>query len=286
MKKSVLITGVSSGIGQDTASYLLDNGYFVFGSVRTEEDAKKLSQKWSDNFKPLIFDVQDELAIDNAVKEVQKVVGDTGLFALINNAGIAVSGPLKHISLDRFREQLEINVIGLIRVTQKFLPILGGDLNSPFPPGRIINISSISGLISNPFMGPYSASKHAVEAISDALRRELTLYGIKVVTIEPGIVRSEIWNKAKEEKYEFGSTDYDRFLAKREKIIEGIQKRAIPTRMVSSVIHKALVSRNPKTRYVVAKRPWLVKLFAYLLPDKLLDRLILRNMKGDNIRAT
>ena len=286
MKKNVLITGVSTGIGKDAVEYLLDNDFFVFGSVRTREDAQKSSNRWGPDFHPLIFDVTDEIAVSEAVEEVKEKVGEEGLFALINNAGIAVSGPLKYISTKRVMHQMEINVAGLLLVTQKFLPLLGGEIPSTIPPGRIINISSISGLIANPFMGPYSASKHAVEALTDVMRREFIIYNIKVIGIEPGLVKSEIWEKAKKEKYEFGSTEYDQILEKRRRIIEGMQNRSISTRKVSKSILKALLSKDPKTRYIVARKPWLIWLFAYILPDRFLDRLIFRNMKGDNIRAT
>ena len=283
--KHILITGVSSGLGQHAAKHLLNNGYSVFGSVRKLEDAYALLTEFPDQFTPLVFDVTDHQAIDAAFDIVKEKVSATGLTALINNAGMAVSGPIKHIPLERFRHQFEVNVLGLVKVTQVFLPLLGGETGSPYPPGRIINISSISGLIANPFMGPYSASKFAVEAISDVMRREFSIYNIKVICIQPGVIRSEIWGKARHEPRDYGNTDYDHILAKQDDIIDSIEKRALSPEFVSRAIENALTQKHPKSRYIIAKKSWMIRLIAHVLPSNIADRLFTRNMKSDNIRA-
>ena len=283
--KYILITGVSTGLGRDAAAYLQEKGFHVIGSVRKAEDAARLEKELGPAFNAVVFDVTDDQAIRSAYSEIRDIVGQHGLYGLVNNAGIAVSGPLKHVPISRWEEQFQINVLGLIRVNQIFLPLLGGEKGTVFGPGRIINISSISGLIANPFMGPYSASKFAVEAVSDVMRREFSIYNIKVVCIEPGVARSEIWDKALGENTEYGQTDYDHLLSKREKIIEGLKARAINASIVSEAIYKGLTLDRPKTRYIVAKKAWLIKLIAYIIPDRWADRTFTRNMKKENIRA-
>lgn len=283
--KYVLITGVSTGLGYHAAGYLLENGFSVIGSVRSAEDASRARADLGERFFPVIFDVTEEDAIKGAVSEVSRIVGQDGLFALVNNAGIAISGPIKHVPWERWDLQFKVNVMGLVSVTRYFLPLLGGEKGSPFPPGRIVNISSISGLIANPFMGPYCASKFAVEAINDVMRREFSIYGIKVICIEPGVVRSEIWDKARKEPRDYGKTDYDHLLAKQDEIIDGLKARAIEPIHVSRAIHKALVKKRPRLRYLVARKSLTLNIIAYLIPGRIMDRLFLRNMKSDNIRA-
>ena len=184
MVKYIVITGVSTGIGRDALNLLHKKGYNIFGSVRKEADAKKLSESYPERFTPLIFDVQNH---DEVVKAA-KVVFETCdvLHALINNAGIAVPGPLQHMSEKDFERQLDINLKSVRRITNLFLPLLGAAPNFKNVPGRIINISSISGLFNSPFNGAYSISKHALESMTDVYRRELRRYNIKVVAIEPG----------------------------------------------------------------------------------------------------
>ncbi|MFN2136433.1 MAG: SDR family oxidoreductase, partial [Candidatus Promineifilaceae bacterium] len=181
--KTILITGVSSGIGLATAAALVEKGYRVFGSVRREEDARQVENQLGDLFTPLLFDVTDSAAVSDAVAQLSTALDGSGLYALINNAGVVIPGPLKYMPLDDFRAHFEVNLFGLLDVTQQCLPLLGAELNSPHPPGRVINISSTSGRVAYPFMGAYAATKHALEALSDSLRREMLLYGVEVVVI-------------------------------------------------------------------------------------------------------
>ena len=276
--KYILITGVSTGIGYATAKYFLERGYFVFGSVRKKSDGDRLLKDFASNFKPLIFDVTNDEAIQNAVLEVQHIVGDNGLAGLVNNAGIAVSGPMQHVPIEKLEYQLNVNVLGVVRVTQAFLPLLGAVENSTFPPGRIIQISSVSGTISAPFMGPYSASKYALEAISDALRRELSIFNIKVVVIQPGPIQSDIWDKIISADDYYPDTSYAPILAKRKKGIAKTGENAIPAIRVAEKIWAGMELKNPKTRYLVDKAAWKMKVYQKL-PDKILDNAVTKPFK-------
>ena len=277
--KHILITGASTGIGYTSAKYLLDKGFFVFGSVRKSSDAEKLEKDFGTNFKALIFDVTDDNAIRQAVPIVEKIVGKNGLAGLVNNAGIAIFGPMQHVPIEKLRFQLDVNVLGVMRVTQAFLPLLGATENCPHPPGRIIQMSSINGKLSPPFTGSYAASKFALEAISDALRRELVLFGIKVVIIEPGPIKTPIWDKAlAEDSSEFLDTSYGRILSKRNKSLQKIAATAIPAEDVAKKVYNSLILKKPKTRYFVAKKSWLYKLYT-MLPDKILDNATTKSIK-------
>jgi len=274
----VLITGVSTGIGYAAAVDLAGRGYHVFGSVRTQADADRLQAEIPTHFTPLLFDVTDETAVRAAIARLTQLVGENGLVALINNAGISVPGPLAHISLADFRQQLEVNVVGLLAVTQACLPLLKKR------PGRIINISSVSGKIVYPFMGAYAASKHAVEALSDALRRELMLYGIEVIVVEPGTTRTPIVGKFAAQVMKYGETDYGRFLAGLAEQVEKREKSAMPVARVTAVIRAALESQSPKTRYPVPRKWFTGWLLPRLLPDRWFDRLIARQLGLKNER--
>src|SRR5215471_12890363 len=187
--KSVVITGASTGIGHSCAKLLLDKGYRVFGSVRKEADAERLKGEFGANFTPLLFDVTDEAAVLAAAREVRTALNGETLAGLVNNAGIAVAGPVLELSADEFRRQMNVNVIGPIITTQAFGPLLGADRTLKGPPGRIVMISSVAGRNGNPLLSAYVASKHALEGLSESLRRELMLFGIDVVIVAPGPVR-------------------------------------------------------------------------------------------------
>ncbi|CAI8155959.1 MAG: Putative oxidoreductase SadH [Bacteroidota bacterium] len=280
MVKYIVITGVSTGIGRDALSLLHKKGYNIFGSVRKEADAKKLSESYPERFTPLIFDVQNH---DEVVKAA-KVVFETCdvLHALINNAGIAVPGPLQHMSEKDFERQLDINLKSVRRITNLFLPLLGAAPNFKNVPGRIINISSISGLFNSPFNGAYSISKHALESMTDVYRRELRRYNIKVVAIEPGPIQTAIWQKSLNSMDKYSHTDYNDVLQKANMMIEKSENAALPVSQISNLILKCLTTRNPKTRYIVHKNKLLFKLLAYYLPDRLVDWFIHRTLTRGN----
>src|SRR6266446_9282013 len=196
--QSVVITGASTGIGWATAKLLLDRGFCVFGSVRKQADAERLKREFGANFIPLLFDVTDEAAVLAAARQVRAALNGETLFGLVNNAGIAVAGPVLELAADEFRRQMDVNVIGPIISTQAFGPLLGADPSLKGPKGRIVMISSVAGKNGNPMMPAYSASKHAIEGLSESLRREMMLFGIDVVIVAPGPVKTPIWSKAEE----------------------------------------------------------------------------------------
>jgi NAD(P)-dependent dehydrogenase (short-subunit alcohol dehydrogenase family) len=272
--KNILITGVSSGIGYATAQALVERGYHVFGSVRRLEDAERVQEELGENFTPLLFDVTDSQAIAAAVEQVADAVGDKGLYALINNAGIVIPGPLKYTPLDEFREHFEVNLFGLLDVTQQFLPLLGAAEESPYPPGRIINISSTSGRVAYPFMGAYASTKHALEALSDSLRRELMLYGVDVIVIQPGTTNTPIKHKFANQVRKYEETDYGPIFIGLEEQMAEREKTGLPVQKVVEAIVTAVESPKPKTRYAVPRK-WLSSwIIPRLLPDRWLDRLV------------
>jgi NAD(P)-dependent dehydrogenase (short-subunit alcohol dehydrogenase family) len=277
--KYIVITGASSGIGYDAARYLIERGFHVFGSVRKQADGERVQSELGEQFTPLLFDVTDSGAVETAVSQVTQKVGKAGLAGLVNNAGIAVAGPLMHISLDEFRQQFEVNLFGLLDVTQQFLPLLGAVPNASHPPGRIVNISSVSGKIVYPFMGPYAASKHALEALSDALRRELLLFGVDVVVIEPGSVQTPIWDKAQDLNTEqYNDTAYKGMLDGMKRVFVNQGKTGIPVEKVSEVIYEALTKEKPKTRYVLARKLLTSWLLPRYLPDRRFDKIIAQRL--------
>jgi NAD(P)-dependent dehydrogenase (short-subunit alcohol dehydrogenase family) len=279
--KYLLITGVSTGIGYAAAADLAGAGYHVFGSVRSQADADRLRQEIPANFTPLVFDVTDQVGVETAVTTIAQTIQPHGLTALINNAGISTPGPLQHMPLDQFRYQFEVNLFGLLHVTQQCLPLLGAKPESGQPPGRIINISSVSGRIAYPFMGAYAASKHALEAMSDSLRRELLIlgYGIEVILIEPGTVQTPIVGKFGEQIAQYLDTGYGAILQKVAQEAAEREEKALPVTAVTDIIREALESKRPRTRYPIPRK-WLSGwLLPRWLPDRWFDRLVVRKLE-------
>ncbi len=286
--KNILITGVSSGIGLATVHFFLDQGYFVYGSVRKKEEADALQKQLGDQFFPLVFDVRSNESILAAAKKVEDHLAGAGLMALVNNAGIAVSGPIQLVDLQEFEKQLDVNVMGLVRVSQAFLPMLGAALPKRANPGKIFNISSVSGLFTAPFLGPYCASKYAVEAISDAMRRELSIFGIRVVSIEPGPIQTPIWEKAVAQTNTYPGSAYAPILRSTEKLIKNSEAKSIPARRVAEVIFKALKRSSPKARYIVTKGKlgqWLLfNLVPYWLVDYFIANALQKRLDKEEAR--
>ena len=268
-RPNVLITGVSTGIGFDATRYLIARGFHVFGSVRKQADAERLKKEFPAEFTPLLFDVTDAAAIAKAVEQVRQQIGDRGLAALVNNSGISGAAPLMHVPLDEVRRMFDVNVFGLLQVTQAFLPLLGATKNCPHAPGRVINISSVSGGLVFPFVGVYGATKHAVEALTDGLRRELAISGIQVVGIEPGVIRTPMWEKSSEADTRFAHTAYAPMMAKLPGITAETRRKGDPVERVSRAIHRAIAAPRPKTRYPLT---FLWRL-SRVLGDRALDRL-------------
>lgn len=270
MSKSFVVTGASSGIGRDIARDLIAHGCHVFGSVRKATDGQALQAEFGEAFTPLHFDVCDEAAIRAAVEKVRGQLGDQGLAGLVNNAGVGPCGPLMHMPMDDFQRLFDINVAGLLRVTQAFLPLLGAGQSQSNAPGRIVNISSISGRVTVPMAAAYAASKHAVEALSDGMRRELSIYGVHVAVVEPGPTRTSIWDKASTEA---GAGDYAAgdYAESMRALLQMAEREAVhgrPVSAVSAVVRHALLSDRPKARYPM-EPIWFISKF---LPTALLDR--------------
>jgi NAD(P)-dependent dehydrogenase (short-subunit alcohol dehydrogenase family) len=277
--KFVVITGVSTGIGYAAAQALVERGWHVLGSVRREEDGARLQAEFGELFTPLLFDVTDETAVQRSANEVATVLNGRGLTALINNAGIAVPGPLLNLPLADFRRQLEVNLVAVLSVSQAFLPLLGARKNAGHPPGRIINISSVSGSITYPFMVPYAVSKHGLESLSNGLRRELMIYGIDVIIIAPGSVQTPIWEKANQmDVNQFAESDYVETLATMQQVMVQNGRTGMPVERVTKAILAALESPKPKSRYVLARK-WLTGwLLPRWLPDRWIDRIMAARM--------
>jgi NAD(P)-dependent dehydrogenase (short-subunit alcohol dehydrogenase family) len=283
MKKIVLLTGTSTGIGYDAARELIANGCHVFGSVRSIADGERVRQALGDAFIPLVFDVTDSDAIAAAVAKVEAIVGAHGLAGLVNNAGIAPLGPLMHAPIGEFQQLLDINVTGVLRVTQAFLPLLGAKRGCTHAPGRIVNISSTAGSLVTPMGGAYSASKFALEAMTDALRRELSIYGIQVSAVEPGPIRTPIWEKVGQSGVfsRYDATDFAAPMAAIGELADLGAKQGKPAETVSAAIRHALLGPKPKLRYPL-NPAWYIGKF---LPTRLLDKMLCRKFGLRAVRA-
>jgi len=272
--QSVVITGVSTGIGWATAKLLLDRGFRVFGSVRTQADADRLGSEFGPNFTPLLFDVTDEAEVLSAARDVRAALNGETLFGLVNNAGIAVAGPVLELAADEFRRQIDVNVIGPIIATQAFGPLLGADSSLKGRPGRIVMISSVAGRNGNPLMSAYSASKFAIEGLSESLRREMMLFGIDVVIIAPGAVKTPIWSKAEEVDISgFSNSPFFPALQRIRKFMLQLGETGLPAEKIAEAIAVALTSANPKFRYQITPDP-MRHLITGVLPKRLVDRII------------
>lgn len=278
--KAVVITGASSGIGEACALHLDELGCRVFAGVRRPADGDALRARASDRLTPVLLDVTDPAAIRRAAETVDAAVGAAGLAGLVNNAGIGGGGPLEIVALDELRRVFEVNSIGPVAVTQALLPLLRRGR------GRIVNIGSIAGLAATPFVGPYAASKFALEALTDAMRLELRPWGIQVSIVEPGAVASRIWEKARRRADQMEAEAdpqmkayYGTAVARVREAIERAARRAIPARCVAEVVAHALFAPRPKTRYLVGWDARLRAALAAWLPDRVQDWLLARILK-------
>ena len=270
--EKVVVTGASSGIGKATCKKLIENGYFVFGSVRKKTDAETLKNELGLNFIPLVFDVKNISEIKLAAKVVEKKLSGNRLTALINNAGIAVIGPLQYLPIEDFRNQIEVKLFGTFACIQAFLPLLGSDQSLAGPPGRIINISSaLGGKIGAPFFGAYCSSKHALEAMSETLRRELMIHGVKVSIIAPGAIATPIWDKVNPslEQQKYKNTEYKGSLNKALDLIQNLGKHGLSVEKVANKILIAIKAKNPKIKYYFFGD--ILLMLIYFLPTKFLD---------------
>ena len=270
---TVLVTGASTGIGEATALHLKELGFDAVGAVRKDEDAERLRSK---GLRTVKLDVTDADSIAAARREL----GEAPLAGLVNNAGIAVAAPLEFLPLDQLRRQLEVNVIGQVAVTQQFLPALRAAR------GRIVNVSSIGGRVALPLVSPYNASKFALEAISDSLRRELRGQGVEVVLIEPGAIKTPIWGKGNEtaDQIQEGMPPEAEQLygpmiaALRRETVKISEQTGIEPREVAEVIGRALTAKKPRTRYLVGREAKIRGAAARVMPDRMMDRAIVKQL--------
>ena len=275
---SVVITGASTGIGWAPAKLLLDRGFRVFGSVRKQADAERLKGEFGANFTPLLFDVTDEAAVLAAAREVRAALDGETLFGLVNNAGIAVAGPVLELAADEFRRQMDVNVIGPVIATQAFGPLLGADPSLSGPKGRIVMISSVAGKNGNPLMSAYSASKHAIEGLSESLRREMMLFGIDVVIVAPGAVKTPIWSKAEEVDISvYKNSPFFPALQKIRKFMLQFGEGGLAAEKIAATVAEALTSAHPKVRYQIAPDP-IRHLATSVLPKRMVDRIIAKRL--------
>jgi NAD(P)-dependent dehydrogenase (short-subunit alcohol dehydrogenase family) len=277
--RDVVVTGVSTGIGLETTRLLISNGYRVFGSVRKQTDADRLQKEIGDRYVPLIMDITDADAIQRASEKVGALLGSNRLAGLVNNAGIVVSGPLLHLRPSELRRQLEANMIGPMMVTQAFSPLLGTDNKRTGPVGRIVNISSTVAKVVPPLLGAYAASKWGFEGMSEALRRELMLFGIDLVIIEPGAVNTALYDKGeKEDLSEFKLTPYWEAIENFQKYVVKEGRKGLPPERLAKAVYVALTASKPKTRYAVVPQRFKNWTVPRLLPTRMVDGAIAKQM--------
>lgn len=276
--RSVVVTGASSGIGRATALHLCARGWRVFAGVRRDADAEALrSEAGPGGLEPLRLDVVDPASVEAAAGRVAEAVDGAGLHGLVNNAGIVRPGPLEFLASDDLRDQLEVNVVGQVAVTRALLSLLRTAR------GRIVNVSSMGGYVSTPFLGAYGASKFALEAISDSLRRELRGSGLEVVVVQPGSIDTAIWTKGEQRAEELlarlperAHALYGEAVRANLDTVRKTAARGIPAERVAQVVERALTARRPRTRYRVGPDAHLSRMLAWLLPDRALDVFVAR----------
>jgi NAD(P)-dependent dehydrogenase (short-subunit alcohol dehydrogenase family) len=275
MAKSVVITGASTGIGRASALTMDRLGWQVFAGVRRKSDAASLRAESSDLLLPVILDVTDRESIQAALQVVSERVGTSGLGGLINNAGIPYGGPVEYLSLDEVRREFEVNFFGVIAVTQAFLPLLRRGS------GRIVNMSSVAGMLATPFLSSYSATKFALEALSDCLRIELKPWHIQVSVIQPGAIDTPIWSKGRKILDDLINRAPPEGLELYGSAISNMKFLIAPhgasTEVAARAVAHALASARPRTRYAIGFEGALMR-FVSRLPDGLRDRLILSRL--------
>jgi NAD(P)-dependent dehydrogenase (short-subunit alcohol dehydrogenase family) len=276
----VLITGASTGIGAACAIGCAERGMTVLAGVRDLVAGDALQATGGKAIIPVQLDVTDGESITNAADVVARHVGEAGLSGLVNNAGIAIGSPLELIPLQQLRRQLEVNVVGQIAVTQAVLPLLRRAR------GRIVNMGSIAGRGTIPMMGPYSASKHALEALTDALRLELYPWGIEVSIVEPGAIATPIWDKSMQISLDVesempadGRHLYEAAARSVREAVGQAAARAIPADAVVKAVLHALTAKRPNTRYLVGRDAKLRAVMLRWLPDRLQDWILKKVLK-------
>ncbi len=276
--QSILVTGASTGIGRACAVRLAASGHRVFGGVRTDADAVRLAEHGGGSLHPVLLDVTDQAQIDAVAEQISRDGG--GLYGVVNNAGVAYGGPIEYLPVDVWRDQFEVNVFGQVAVTRTMLPLVRKSR------GRIVFIGSIGGKLATMMMGPYNASKFAIEAIGESLRQELRPWGIGVSVIEPGAVKTEIWEKGRETadrlERELPAEAVERYSPHITAIRKGIEmqdKSGVGPDKVAEAVDHALFAPRPRTRYLVGTPARVQSAMVRILPDRSREA-ILRRIAG------
>ncbi len=279
--RAVLVTGASTGIGQAIAIHLDELGFRVFAGVRKDVDGERLRTTASERLRPVSLDVTSSESIAAAAAEVVDVSGEKALAGLVNNAGIAVSGPLEFMPVEELRRQLDVNVVGQIAVTQAFLPMLRRAR------GRVVNMGSVGGRIALPLLGPYAASKFAMEALTDSLRREVRRWGIEVSIVEPGGVATPIWDKSAAAADELldgmppeANELYGDLIGAVRKEAQKTGEEGLPPLEVAKAVGHALSAEKPRTRYLIGRDAKSRVAIARVTSDRAFDSLIARSLTG------
>lgn len=277
MPRNAVISGASTGIGRSIALHLDGLGYRVFAGVRRDADAEDLRAAASQRLVPLRLDVTDAAQLAEAARAVEAGVGDEGVQGLIANAGIGGGAASEFIEMDVLRRLFEVNVFGVAATTRAFMPLLRRGS------GRVVFMGSNAGYVTSPFIAPYAASKHAIEAMADALRRELRPWDIQVALIEPGSVATPIWDKGRSESRRLrqalpaaGRQLYDPLFDALEAYLDQTAARGVPPERVAEAVSHALTARRPRTRYRIGFDAKLTWWLSKLLPDRVMDAFLAR----------
>jgi NAD(P)-dependent dehydrogenase (short-subunit alcohol dehydrogenase family) len=284
--RHVLITGSSTGIGKACAIYLAERNFSVIAAVRRPSDGQQL-ESLSKNLRTIQLDIADAQSIATAKNQITEITQDTGLAAIVNNAGIGVFGPVEFVPLDEWRRQFEVNVFGHIAITQALLPLLRRHVAAQGPgSGRIVFIGSVAGRVTIPTLGPYSGSKHAIAAVAAALRMELRDQGILVSLLEPGAIQSEIWRKGDETvaAVPHDSPAYKLYGRQIDAVAHTSRKSAadaIPAEVVAKLVHRCLTARRPPIRRTVGRDAMSAAIAQWMMPKTWFDKIVRKALKID-----
>lgn len=278
---SVFITGASSGIGEAIALRLAKANWQVFAGVRRDDDGVELQSK-NPQILPIRLDVTNQSEIEKAAGQISDKLAGQTLSGLVNNAGIAQMGPLTIQPMDEIRAHFDVNTLGAIAVCQAFAPLLGQDRSRLGSPGRIVNITSLGGQIASPFLGAYTATKHAMESVTDSLRRELKMFGIDAIVVAPGAVKTPIWDKAqKKEGPPYQDTPWADSIADFLSSMVESGENGLPVERIAEVVESALTDPSPKARYMPVPNKLTNYYLLKSLPKRWVDRLFVWRLNLD-----
>lgn len=279
-KPAAVVTGASTGIGHASTKVLIAEGFHVFAGVRKTEDTGRLEQEFGEDITPLMMEVTDTASMQAAGDKVREALGGRTLQGLVCNAGVAVTGPLLHIPIEEVENQLNINVLGVIRTVQAFGPLLGTEEGLTGKPGRIVMMSSVAGVMGMPFVGPYAASKHALEGLSKSLRKEMALYGVGVYVIGPGAVATPIWDKADDtsEIDKYRHTDYEKSMQRVFNWMMDRGPKGLPPEQIGQRVHYCLTAADPDFRFAEVPNRFADWTLPRLLPEKVVEKQVVKRL--------